>query len=271
MSKVTLSLRDVTGLSKTERGNIKYYTKFIQCKFADLVHMLTKDYMFNPFNYVGYTQGTQNICSDANFVVIDVDYTAISVHQRLTNLASEGLQCIVGTTSNTDDMYKYRVLIPIDRPVTALEYRYLVQGIQSNQLIADLAAESTRPAQKWYSYAGSTVLFNFDGKPLCVDDYIITPEQIEHVALDPGVDITDLLPEFNSYRHATKGSRTRSLISAGYKCLEYGMNDKQVEQVIMYVNNLFLFPKPYNDIQRRVLAFIKTQRRVNEIKFTDDK
>jgi len=257
---VHLSLRDVTGLSKAERGNIKYYTKFIQCKFADLVHMLTKDYMFNPFNYVGYTQGTQNICSLANFVVIDIDYTAVSIHQRLTDLASEELQCIIGTTSNGENMFKYRVLVPIDRPVTALEYRYLVQGIRDNKLIGDLDVASFRPAQKWYSYAGSTVLFNFEGKPLCVNDYIITPEQVEHVSLDPGADITDLLPEFDSYRTATKGKRTRSLISAGYKCLEMGMNMIQVEQVITYVNSLFLFPKSSHDIKRRVLAFLKTQR-----------
>jgi hypothetical protein len=216
--------------------------------------------MFSPFNYIGHTQGTANICSQANFVVIDVDHTSLSIHQRLDQLITEGLQCIIGTTSDSLNLYKYRVLIPLDRPVTALEYRYLVQGIRVNQLITDLDPASARPAQKFYSYADSVVLHSFIGNSLCVSDYILEPAQIEHTALSPPEDITDLLPEFQSYQYATKGKRTRSLISAGYRCLELGMTDAQVEQVIVYVNGLFLIPKSYSDLKRRVLGFIKTQR-----------
>jgi hypothetical protein len=216
--------------------------------------------MFSPFNYIGHTQGTANICSQANFIVIDVDHTSIPINQRIDQLIAENLQCIVGTTSNALDWYKYRVLIPLDRPVTALEYRYLVQGIRANQLITDLDPASAKPAQKFYSYADSVVLHSFAGNPLCVSDYILEPAQIEHTAISPPDDITDLLPEFQSYQYATKGKRTRSLISAGYRCLELGLTDTQLEQVIMYVNNLFLIPKSYSDINRRVLTFIKTQR-----------
>ena len=55
---VTLSIRDVTGLSKDERADIKYYSRFIECEISALVYMLNKDYIFSPWNYLGYTQLT---------------------------------------------------------------------------------------------------------------------------------------------------------------------------------------------------------------------
>jgi len=258
--QVTLSTRAMHNLSKAERRNIKYYTRFLQCSFKSLTSLLIKDYMYSPFNYIGYTQNTSNICSEANFVVIDVDHTNIPINLRIEQLKAEGLQCILGTTSNATDWYKYRVLIPLDRPVSPTEYRYLVHGIRVNGLIPDMDTASAKPAQKFYSYANSTVLHSFTGSPLIVDDYILEPTQIECKAITTSDDITYLLPEFNRYQYAVKGKRTRSLISAGYRCLQLGMTDTQVEQVITYVNNLFLIPKPHNELKRRVLTFLKTQR-----------
>lgn len=258
--QVTLSIRAVPGLSKMERAPIKCYEKFISCDFRYLLNILSKDYIFSPFNYIGYTQNTSNICSDAMFVVIDVDSTSISMGQRLLQLEEEGLQCILATTSDAFNWHKYRILLPLDRPVNAFEYRCVIHGIRDNKLITDFDPVSSRPAQKFYSYADATVLHSFIGGPLCVDDYMVQPSTPEYRATSPTTDITELLPEFESYRHAIKGKRTRSLISAGYKCLEYGLSDSQLEQVIYYINSLFLVPKPVEEIQRRVLNFIKSQR-----------
>jgi hypothetical protein len=259
--QVTLSTRDVHGLTKAERADIKYYSRFIKCEFADLLKMLVKDYMFNPFNYIGYTQSTNNICSDANFVVIDVDSTSLSITDRLDQLIAEDLQCIIATTSDSANLYKYRILMPIDRSVDLREYRGLVTGIAVNGLVPELDPVSSRPAQKFYAYANSTVLHSFTGKPLVVDDYIVDLSTPEYASIGPPADITEVLHEFQSYQFASKGKRTRSLISAGYKCLEYGLTNNQLEQVIYHVNSLFLVPKDKASIQRRVLNFIKSQRR----------
>lgn len=258
---ITLSVRDVHGLSKDERADIKYYKRFIECHFSQLINLLHKDYIFSPWNYLGYTQATANICSEAQFVVIDVDSTSTLIHQRLQELIAEDLQCIIGTTSDPENLFKYRILITLDRTVTAYEYRLLVQGLGVNQLITDMDPVSSRPAQKFYSYANSLVINHLDGQPLIVDDYLINPEQPEHRALDPEADVSDILHEFDSYRNATKGGRTKCLLHAAYKCLDYGLTDTQLELVVNYVNSTFLIPKDTESIRRRVLTFIRTQRR----------
>lgn len=259
--QVTLSVRPVDGLSKADREDIKYYTNFIQRDFTDLVRMLNKDYIFSPWNYIGYEQNLNNICSDAQFVVIDVDYTSIPLNQRLSELQAEGLQCIIATTSDSTNWYKYRVLIPLNRPVTPYEYRLLVKGIQANGLIPDMDLASAKPSQKFYSYADSVIVFDFTGSALSVDDYMLDPQTSELRLLDPSADVADILHEFDSYRYATKGRRTKNLLHAAYKCLEYGLTDSQLEQVVNYVNSRFLIPKPPDEVHRRVLQFIKQQRR----------
>ena len=260
--QVTLSVRALPNYSKDERQWIKHYERFVECEFIDLVSLLQKDYMFSPFNYIGYEQGTLNICSDAQFVVIDVDSTSISIHDRLTQLVEEDLQCILATTSDTNNLYKYRVLIPLNRPVNSTEYRSVVTGIRVNGLIPDMDTSSSRPAQKFYSYFNSLVLSDFTKSPLIVEDYLVDLALPEYRATSPTADISELLHEFNSYQYATKGKRTKSLLSAAYKAMEMGLSHSQVEQVVNYVNSLFLIPKPHAEIKRRVLDFIKQQRKV---------
>lgn len=260
---VTLSVRDMDGIPKDDRAMIKYYQKFIECPFEHLVNILQFDTMYSPWNYIGYTQNTLNICSDAQFVVIDVDSTSLSINQRYQQLLDEDLQFIVSTTSDPTNMHKYRVLFPLSRPINPTEYRSVVNGIREYGLIADMDTASAKPAQKFYSYAGSVVLPNFDGNLLDVDSYtfVQTTSTTQSLLLSPDDDITSLLSSFDSYRTATKGKRTRALLSAAYRCIELGMSNKQLEQVITYVNNNFLIPKPFAEVQRRVLNFINTQRR----------
>ena len=258
--QVTLSVRELPNYGKDERAFIKYYERFVQRDFTDLAYLLKLDYMYSPFNYIGYEQGTFNICSDAQFVVIDVDSTSLSIYERLTQLTDENLQCIIGTTSDTANTHKYRVLIPLDRPVDAFEYRSVVTGIRTNGLIPDMDVASAKPAQKFYAYADSTVLSSFAGSQLIVDDYLVDLTLPEFNTADPTEDVSSILHEFDSYQFATKGRRTRSLLSAAYKAMELGLSQPQVEQVVTYVNSLFLIPKPTSEVNRRVINFIKQRK-----------
>ncbi len=257
---IRLSDRYVPNLSKDERGSIQHFTRYHECNFIDLVSMLSKPYNYSPFNFIGYHRLTSNICSEAYFVVIDIDCTSISINERLNLLVSEGLQCILSTTSDPSNLMKYRVILPLNRTVDVSEYRRTVMGINDFGLISDLDPASFKPAQQFYAYSDSLVLYDLMGSPLVVDDYLVELTKYQERVLDPSIDITPILHELERYRYATKGKRTRSLLSAGYTCLEYGLTDEQLEQAIFYVNSLFLIPKSIDDVYRRVINFFKSQR-----------
>lgn len=258
--QVALSTRDTPDLSKDEREFITHFNRYLTCSFESLQYLLRKDYIYSPFAYLGHHRLTSNICSEANFVVIDVDDTPISIHQRLAQLTDEGLKCLLGTTSYKQNLMKYRVLLPIDKPVSAAEYRRLVRGIQFNGLIADMDMASAKPAQAFYSYVDSLVISNLSGKPLIVDDYILPNLTPEECALDPTIDLAELLGLVTFYPYATKGSRTRALLRAGFNLLELGASDTQLEQALIQLNSQLLIPKDTNSLKRRVINFIKSRR-----------
>lgn len=263
--KITISVKEVSGVPKKERKYLNTFTNYLETEFSNLRHLLNKDYIYSPFNFIGYLRKNENLCSNANFIVIDVDHTESSIYQCFNWLKEEGLNCVLGTTNNVENIYRYRVLLPLDREVTPIEYRFLIQGIKINGLVPDMdIGASCKPAGVFYSYANSTVLFNFNGYPLPVSDFIADPQQPEHRALEPTADVSDILHEFDSYQSATKGSRTKSLLHAAYRCLDYGLTDSQLEAVITYVNSRFLIPKDTYSVQRRVLQFIKSQRKSND-------
>ena len=258
--QVELSVRPLPGFTKSERDDIKFYTRFIKCKFKQLTELLSKDYTYSPFGYLGMEQGLFNICSDATFVVLDVDYTATSMHDRLTQLTNEGLECILGTTSDQSNLFKYRILLPLDRPVNANEYRRLVAGIRELGLVADLDRASEKPSQKFYAYASSIVLYA-KGNPLVVDDYILPEAECTKTQLSCSLELHEILSEFSTYSTAPPGSRTRYLLSAAFNLVERGADHKLLEQVILHLNQSFLIPKDINSVYRRVINFIKTRRK----------
>ena len=257
---VRLSIRHTPNLTKDERGELVYFHKYIECQFSYLTTILAEPYNYSPFNFIGYRRGTHNICSDAFFVVIDIDHTSLSIHEQFQHLTSEGLQCILATTSDSANLHKYRAIIPLTEPVSAIDYRRLVMGIREFGLIPDLDPASFKPAQQFYSYTNSIILSDFTGIPLNPNDYFVELTQAEQHKLDPPTDITQFLHTLESYRFATKGRRTRSLLSVGYKCLEEGLTDAQLEQAVFYVNSMFLVPKDTDSVYRRVINFIKSQR-----------
>lgn len=257
--QVALSVRPLPGFTKSERGDIKFYTRYLKCNFKQLSKLLTKDYMYNPFPYLGHEQGLQNICGDANFIVLDVDYTSTNIHTRLSQLSDEGLECILGTTSDPTNLLKYRVLIPLNRSVDYKEYRRLVEGVRIFGLVPDMDKASQKPSQKFYSYANSVVV-SANGLPLMVDDYLPDiPESCESLMECP-LELHEILQEFSGYSIAPPGDRTRYLLSAAFNLVERGADDKLLEQVILHLNNTFLIPKDINSVYRRVINFVKNRR-----------
>lgn len=258
--QVELSVRELPGFTKSEREDIKFYTRHVRCYFESLVQLLQKDYMYSPFGYLGMEQGLYNICTKAQFIILDVDYTSTNLHDRLLQLADEGLECILGTTSDTQNLFKYRILIPLNREVTHHEYRRLVAGVRQLGLVPDLDRASEKPSQKFYSYAGAVVVFN-KGSPLAVDDYLLPEAEVTRTELNCSLELHELLMELQSYTTASPGRRTRYLLSAAFKLIELGVDDKLLEQVILHLNNSFLIPKDTNSVYRRVINFVKTRRK----------
>ena len=261
--QVNLSIRklDDKSIGKEERKFITTFKKYIGTDFSLLPHLLSKNYMYSVFNYTGYHRMLSNVISDANLLVLDVDHTGASMQEVFSGLVDEGLQVIVSTTSNRDNEYKYRVLLPLNREVDTNEYRRLMLGVIENGLVLDV--DTVPPVQIFYSYKDSKVLTNFEGSSLVVDDYIADKQAVIEYQIADTTDTKlpdDFYKEFRSFFTATPGKRTKRLARAGYLMIESGYNRSQVTKGVLRVNSSLLVPKSEAEVQRLITNFILKQR-----------
>jgi len=255
---IRLSIRHVPGFTKQDREYVTHFNRYVERHFSGLPKLLRDDFIYSPFNFLGYYKVTEAICSTANFVVLDVDDTTMSITERHAELLAEDLTHCLATTSDPTNMYKYRILFPLDKDVTDVEYRLVVRGIEANGLVTDMdLGASCKPAGAFYSYAGSTVLSHFSGNSLPVDDYMIEPEEVDYSSMNPQELLDNFEVEFGSYRYATPGRRTKSLFSVAFKLRESGCTYDQIATGVLTVNGMFLQPKPTVEIHRRVLSKFK--------------
>jgi len=256
---VNLSIRklDDESMSKKSRIHITHFEKYIECPFHTLPHLLVKNYMYSVFAFLGNHRLLENVCSEANLFVLDVDTTQVSMQDRFNELVDEGFSVILASTSNKTNLFKYRILMPLDRPVTPREYRRLMVGVVDTGLVPDIDMVSS--TQILYSYRDSTVYSNFTGRPLVVDDYIAD----ERTAVEYSMaDTTETeLPDsfskdFEYFTIAQPGNRTKRLTHACYLMIELGFNSNQITKGVMLLNKQLLIPKSTQEIQRRVLNYI---------------
>ena len=253
---VKLSVLKLSG-TKKERVKFKVFEKYIKVKFNSLKQMLNKDYIYSPFNYLGYYNLYNNICSNANLIVIDVDTTDINIYDRCKLMQDEEILAILATTSDKTNVYKYRILIKLNVEVTKEEYRRLVKGIKINGLIPDMDTTSYKPSQMFFSYQDSIVLSTSNSKELNVKDYIL-PVSEDSVSEMSGEEVElNFHIEFNTYKYARPGNRNKSLLSAGFKMKELGYSYSQIVKYINILNSSLLHPVDNNSLKRRVFKFLK--------------
>lgn len=257
LTKVNLSTRKLSAdsISKESRLYITHFERYLEVPFDTLSFMLSKNYMFSPFAFEGHKRGVDTLCSEANLLVLDVDHTDISIQDKFTELVDENLNVIIATTSDSANMYKYRILLPLDRPISALEYRRLVFGVRDLGLVTDL--DLVAVSQIYYAYQGSKVLSSFSGVPLPVEDYMVDPHTVREYTITD-VSATELPSDFAiEFRHFLRpytGSRSKRLSHAAYLMTEQGYNKTQVTKGVLAINKYFLVPKSTSEIQRRVLG-----------------
>ena len=258
MDTVLISTLAVNGYNKGSRTSLTYYNRVLKLSFKKLQEMLTKDYIYSPFIYRNGKRAEENIISEANFIVIDVDNTTIDIFERHLDLEAEGLNHIIATTSDPTNNSKYRVLFPISRTVDVQEYRNLVHGVLVNGLIGDMDIASKKPSQPFFAYIGSTVYSYFDGVNLDVDQY---SEEEELREIDnSNVTTDDYSILVNRYKNPGKGNGKNALVSAAFTMIETGFNKQQLEDCIKQINDGWISPMDQHTLYSLIIR--PMQRRI---------
>lgn len=256
---------------KVEAKNKDDYTKYMnktfqyaRVPFDRLANLLKNKFIYSPYKYINGERRTENLINKTNLIIFDIDESDISIEECHNNLSD--INHIVSTTSDKDNIYKYRVILPFDREVEIETkiYKRLCQEIAIDYLTG-IKYDNLSQVQAYYSYEDSRVYITTDAENLKIKDYItnikmnntfdvLTPQQKKKKLADSS--------EFDFAYAVPEGHRHRTMIKAIAKAFYLGADEKYVSNLIEDINNSYV--NKFKDIDYE--GIIKFKNKLFQIK-----
>jgi len=125
--------------------------------------------IFNSFQYKNSYRKLENVLTDSQILMFDVDTSTESIHDVHARLVALNLDHVLLTTSNASNFFKYRLVIPSARKVTMKEYKYVIK--QASKFL-NITSDSLSGSQVMFIYPDSLTL-SHTGMSLYVPEKLI--------------------------------------------------------------------------------------------------
>lgn len=211
-------------------------------EFYRIEKMLQNNFLYSPYQFIDGKRNNANLINKTNLIVFDIDNTDISIDECHRNL--DEINHIIATTSDKDNPYKYRIIIPFDREVEIESsiYKRVVSAIARDYLFG-IKPDILPQSQIYYAYEGSKTYTKFDGENLRIKDYItqiklntgleaLTPKQKQELLSNP----------FHTFEFAyctPEGGRHKALIKVAARAFHLDSKYDATVALIDDINNSF--------------------------------
>jgi hypothetical protein len=238
--------------------------KYVNIELKNLVQLLQEDYAYSPFKFKDGYRSNDNVISETNYLVLDVDKSEVPM-QVLHETYLSGTLHILSTTSDKNNKYKYRVIIPIKQSLGKNKdiYKYVVLRL-AEELMLDIDTSSTTISQFMNSYSGSEVLHNLDsniepmdigdiladsGKHISKTDSYSTPMTKAQQKKAQEAMLHDFETEFEFALNAPMGRGSILLFVAGKKMERAGVSPTGIRTWLHKINSEWASPMPKGRIE----------------------
>lgn len=249
----------------------------------NIVNLLSKDAIYSAFTYDTITddegnqvenkRGQATINSDTKLIVIDVDKSEVPMEVISEYL--ESFKHIVATTSDPTNKLKFRIILPINVELSGKDtkqYAYVVKRICADLLVqADKV--SFNPAQPFYAYSNSEILFNESGQLLDITgyltDYANDPEfhnQKPLPSVKPKTEaarkshVNRIMDNVNTkFSFAIEAQHGEGSLMLARACLfmrDEHFTAEEMTAVINYINSCWESPMPQTRIDKLLLQYL---------------
>jgi hypothetical protein len=257
---------EVSG-SKQERA-FKCHSGFIYqtTTFDKLKNLMCNDTAYTPFKFKDGKRSNDNIASGATWCSIDVDETDIDIYEMHDILGDFNHH--IATTSNRDNLYKYRILIEFNTVVDIppREWKSFMSHIYEELGIPADPASHTK-SQIMFGYKGALVLTNLEGEPYDVTEAmkfasqnVMVGEQKRPTLTQARRMLDDPLNTFSYAFNDNVKSRSLTMYRMARHAYDLGANCDEIEQLMKDLNNFWVNPIS----EERLESYIKQQRRLCE-------
>jgi hypothetical protein len=166
---VGCSYRMCSGTKDERKYKIVDGFKFARAPFIDMAKIVSNDTAYTSFEFRDGIRGKDNVVGAADYVVLDIDNTDITDTECSDFLAD--YKHIICRTSNGENPYKYRVIIPTDIAVDISneQWPHFMRKV-GEHLGMDI--DVLPKAQIYYGYAGRTPIIQEEGEDLEASELI---------------------------------------------------------------------------------------------------
>lgn len=229
--------------------------------FADLQHLLAKDFAYSPFRFRNGTRGKENVYGGTKWLVYDIDHSALSAAE--TSFMLSDINHHIALSSDPTNEYKFRLLIELDSVVEldSITWKHFYTSIANHLAIrVDLLPQS----QIFYSYAGHPVLSVLDAQPLSVREFVIdAKERRANSITEKPLSTTqqkallaDPTTTFAYCYEAEYGEGSRSMIRMVYHMRDLGATQSEVIEALKDVQAYWAVPMDEQRFNNTILAQI---------------
>ncbi len=158
--------------NKGDRGSLlgEFQKEKTNTSMEALRAIVSMDSIYNTFLFKDKVRSLATVVGSTKLLALDIDNSEISIDDM-----HEFLECkhIIATTSNSDNLYKFRLLLPVnvEIPCDTGVYAYICKRVGIN-LLLDIDPASFSPVQVMYGYEGSKVLANTDEVIYNISEYM---------------------------------------------------------------------------------------------------
>jgi len=254
--------------------------QYDEVSFTALAAILSNDYAFNPFKFKsleegavynaeaypnphGRIRGRANVTGKCSWVCLDIDDTTITdteMHQILSKFNHH-----LARTSNPDNPYKYRIILPLSAPVEVDNdhWKFFIDSIAKT---IGCNVDRIPRSQLLIGYADRKVYSTIDKDSIDPSTHLkwarmkVTElEEKRAVALPPGVAAKSLQQPFSTFGYAydcAAGNGTSMMLGAVHHAKELGASREYIIDLLHSINNFWDHPMPVNRLQNTVMTSI---------------
>jgi len=219
------------------------------------------DGMFKEAKVSGY-RSLESIIDPSNMIVLDVDKTVVSMDDMHELL--QQYQHIIGTTSDPENYYKYRVVLRLDREVELAprEWRVFYKSIAD--MLGIEVDTIINKASMFHGYDGCRILENTTGELISTKKHIVNAHMVE--SLPEIVPVTTEKQfqrswdeRFDTFEYAYDCNRHRSIVLYGAMrtACKMGWKYEAVKELMVEINETIERPLEEKRFNRTIIGQIK--------------
>jgi len=254
--------------------------QYTEVPFSELSAIMCNDYAYSPFRYKTVEEGAtynavafpepyggirnkNNVTGKCTWVCLDVDTTNIAdidFHKILGNINHH-----IARTSNPDNQYKYRVVVPLTAPVD-IDNEHWKFFISSIAQYLHCNIDKLPKSQLLIGYANRKVLSKLDGVDIDPQPHIdmaitqVNALQDSKAVLN-SIDSSKALKQpFSTFERgylAANGEGSRMLISCAAQAHELGATKPEIIDLINSINNFWDHPMPRQRLETTIYTYIQ--------------